>query len=117
MEKSKLLVYGTLRRRNTDGKIVPATHVLPGYEMFNTGRFPYIVPKVGSNVVGNLLDVTQHDLEQYDVYEGAPSFYERVKVKVVPLEGGASVWCEVYVGGTVAEIGGEAIPSGDWAEH
>lgn len=111
----KLLVYGTLRERYGDGKIIPATHVLNGFRMYDAGRFPYIVPDKHGKVMGNVLHITDDQLAGYDSYEGAPSFYSREVVKAVPIDKDKEEEVFVYVGNSVKQMGGREINSGDWS--
>lgn len=111
-------VYGTLRPHEGWGKngrnYVAATHRLPGWVMFDTGPFPYIVPGDGE-VHGNLLPVDEEIMKGYDRYEGAPSFYSREIVNVLDVKG-EKVQAYVYMGKDVASRGGTQLHSGDWTE-
>src|SRR5690606_15831478 len=97
--KHKVWVYGTLRPKDEEGNIIPATHKLYGYAMYNYGPFPYIEEKAGTyTVVGNIIEVDDEQLEWLDVYEGTKKrLYKRATEVVEPIAGGSSVAAFVYV--------------------
>lgn len=120
MAKNRVFVYGTLR----DG--VPATHRLHGYRMFfvqgrNGNNFPFIQETEGVDrfekpwysVLGNIVEVTDKELQQADVYEGVSNgLYTREKLHVEQLSTGRSTEAWVYVGGPALVY--QPIDSGDW---
>lgn len=114
-KKHHVFVYGTLRRKDEDGNIIPATHKLYGYAMYNYGPFPYIEEKAGTySVVGNIIEVDDKELEWLDVYEGLKrKLYKRATEVVEPIEGGSSLAAFVYV---ADEISTPLVPTGDWAD-
>lgn len=116
-EKHKLFTYGTLRERGPSGVLLPATHVLWGYAMYNYyNKFPYI-EKAGSRdyVVGNIIEVDDDDLAKLDVYEGVPNnLYSRISTAVESIDVDVSqkdeeVW--VYVADEISL----KVKQGDWA--
>lgn len=110
----KLFVYGTLRQDQE------ATHKLACYTMRagvgNMYDFPFIEydEDCRGAVLGNVIEVTDKELTQLDIYEGVASgLYVRVKARPVPLGervGGQEAW--VYVGGPALVY--PLIQSGDW---
>lgn len=120
MAKNRVFVYGTLRNG------VPATHRLHGYRMFfvpgrNGNNFPFIQETEGVDrfdkpwysVLGNIVQVTDEELQQADVYEGVSNgLYTREKLRVERLSTGRSTEAWVYVGGPALVY--QPIDSGDW---
>lgn len=111
MNKLKLFVYGTLRQGEE------ATHFLPGFSMFDTGSFPYIIPGEGQ-VCGNIRKVEEHELAKFDRYEGVGSgFYKRIAVRAIPKDEDKEEEVWVYIGGNVVNDSAKPVPSGDWQQH
>jgi gamma-glutamylcyclotransferase (GGCT)/AIG2-like uncharacterized protein YtfP len=117
--KNRVFVYGTLRNG------VPATHRLHGYRMFfvpgrNGNNFPFIQRTDGFyddrawySVLGNIVEVTDKELEQADVYEGVSNgLYTREKLHVQCLSTKRIIEAWVYVGGPALVY--QPIDSGDW---
>ena len=109
----KVFVYGTLRPSKV------ATHKLYGYEMYNYGKFPYIIPYVEEEftshpeVLGNLILVDDSMLAGLDLYEGvAKGLYTRETVTVLNMETDERVECFVYV--ATSMLHPSLIASGDW---
>lgn len=101
-----LLTYGTLRPSTT------ATHKLPGYAMYNYGKFPYIVPGMGC-VYGNLCEVGEHEWADLDRYEGVDrGLYTRELVACTDLKTEEATICYVYV--ATSALHPKRIESGDW---
>lgn len=120
MAKNRVFVYGTLRNGE------PATHRLYGYRMFfvpgcNGNNFPFIQETEGVDrfdkpwysILGNIVEVTDEELQQADVYEGVSNgLYTREKLRVERLSTGRSTEAWVYVGGPALVY--QPIDSGDW---
>jgi len=108
--KHKVFVYGTLRYLAN-----PATHFLYGFNMFDTGKFPFIKPGHGI-VYGNVIEVSDNDLKELDLYESVASgLYTRETVRAQEVASGNEVECFVYVAGPCL-LPKRIIPSGDWAD-
>lgn len=116
MNRHKLFVYGTLRpSKEWDA-------VLHGYVLRDYGKFPYITEdgyvydelccaEFTNCVFGNVVEVSDEELEQLDIYEGvAKGYYSREKVIVLNKDFD-KVECWVYVG---RSIHSPVIGSGDW---
>lgn len=106
-KKHKVFVYGTLRPRG-----VTATHYVEGFGLFNYyDRFPYIQEGEGT-VYGNLVEVTDRQLKEFDRIEGiAHGLFKRETVLVTGLGHAEDSTAFVYVAGNVAPL---RIQSGDW---
>lgn len=112
----RVFVYGTLRggdvrAHHLDGAEYLGTHTLEGYQLFDLGPYPAVVPGEG-RVVGELYELaTETHLAVLDQIEGchlAPPLYWRVQVEVA----GKSAWLFVFA----RRLPGESrrIESGDW---
>lgn len=74
-----IFVYGILRDRLEGNYVGEGT--LQGYDMYDMGAFPAIVP--GSGVIyGQLWKVQDDELAICDSIEGHPTFYKRTKVNI-----------------------------------
>lgn len=111
--KHTVFVYGTLR----DGE--EPTHFLPGYAMVayqgRDFKFPYAVPSGEYDIVGNLVEVDDKGLEQFDVYENVRSgLFVRKEVEVVDIDTNDSTVAWVYIAGpSLFNI----VESGNWLEY
>lgn len=107
---NSVFVYGTLRPSKV------ATHILYGFEMYNYGKFPYIIrsSEFGAQVLGNVISVDDKELAELDLYEGvAKRLYTRNTVLVHAIEDGEQLTtCFVYVATSVLHP--PLIASGDW---
>ena len=113
---SKVFTYGTLRDKKQP------THRLPGYMMFKvvgkTSNFPFIQAYPWDDrqpeIYGNILEVTDDQLEKLDQYEYIKNgLYVRQKVAVYEMKTPAEpeiMWA--YIGGPA--LTSTPIPSGDW---
>ena len=102
-----LFAYGTLRPSTI------ATHKLPGYAMYNYGKYPYIIRSPEHSVLGKLCAVTKAELAELDVYEGVDrGLYTREVVGCLNLETGAATIC--YADIATPTLHPERIESGDW---
>lgn len=118
MSKHKVFVYGTLRPEGME-----ATHCINGFVLFDYyKRFPYIVRASGQEseyetyVYGNLLDVSDKVLSDFDRIEGIKhGLFERIEVDVYELNSDAdAVKAFVYVEKGLLP---KRIMSGDWREY
>lgn len=115
---TQVFVYGTLRRRGVaeallDGARRPAVladHVLYG----RTHPYPFVVPRPGGMVHGEVVDISTDLLDELDGYEGDE--YVRVERTVQTDEGAvvAQVWLSV-ADPPLPES--ELIRSGDWFDR
>ena len=106
-----VFVYGTLRPSKV------ATHCIYDHEMYDYGRFPYLIKKVGAEAVkGNVIYVTDEQLEQLDHYEGVErGLYTREDVLAFPIDSEGvtpGTQCFVYV--ATDRLHPKRISSGDW---
>lgn len=106
---NKVFVYGTLRNSKE------ATHYLDDYVLYNAGPYPYIVPTTDLNVfsvAGNVIEVSDKDLEKLDRYENLQSgLYTREKVTVVNIDDMTTEEVFAYVAGDQFP---RLVESGDW---
>ena len=112
-DKHFVFVYGTLRPPDKE-----ATHHLPGFDMFDAGKFPYIVPSQSGfpSVYGNLLEVNRAELAYLDRIEGVDhGLYLRNEVYVHDIDSGIVCKAWAYVGGPL--LLPKPIPSGDWTKR
>lgn len=113
---NKVFAYGTLRDRRKQ-----ATHSLPGYRMFNYGKFPFILPAESSCVYGSILTIDDNTLATLDYIENVRSrLYKRVQEKVVSLTKDKETRVWVYVPDLI--LSGDdtdypIIKSGDWLKR
>lgn len=104
---AKIFTYGTLRDS------VIATHKVNGFNLYNYGKFPYVVGDHTGVVVGNLIEVDDADIPDYDKYENVKGgLYTREVVTVYDLETGAT--CDAYIYVATSKIHPAQIMSGDW---
>jgi gamma-glutamylcyclotransferase (GGCT)/AIG2-like uncharacterized protein YtfP len=75
--KCNLFVYGTLRIGGPANPLLKGSRLvekairLPGYKMFNAGRYPFAIPATPeSSIVGDLYEVDEKILEKLDKFEG-----------------------------------------------
>lgn len=110
-----VFVYGTLRAEASD--LTP--YILPEYEMYSAGAFPYIIPSEDweSQVTGQVLSVDDTGLEALDEYEGlSRGLYTRERVGVLKngkADQAVEVWA--YVAGPA--LNSPRITSGDWISY
>ena len=96
-----VFVYGTLMRGEraahlmAEGKFA-GEYVLPGYALYDLGRYPGILPKAGAEVDGEVYHVSDTMLSAMDDYEDEGTLYHRRKVTVTGECGMLSVWVYVY---------------------
>jgi gamma-glutamylcyclotransferase (GGCT)/AIG2-like uncharacterized protein YtfP len=113
--RSPVFVYGTLMRgQSAHAYLSDAEYAgeyrLPGYAMYDLGRYPGIVPKPGQTVYGEVYRVSDRMLREMDRYEGEGSLYHRVRVNAENESGTASVYVYVYA----KKTGSRLIPDGRW---
>jgi len=111
-----VFVYGTLRTIASGGKLPEANYMLSGFQMYDYGKFPYIVPDPDAAVYGNMLVVNDEDLAQLDKYENVSGgLYTREEVDVQPMAvigDVPTVKAFVYV--ATSELHPKKVTSGDW---
>ncbi|UFK09567.1 gamma-glutamylcyclotransferase [Xanthomonas phage DES1] len=106
----KVFTYGTLRAYSDSPD---ATHMLCGYEMYDYGKFPYLLQGLRTDeVYGNILAVDDAELAELDMYEGIEAgLYTREEVVAWDLYLKVDVKCFVYV---QKKLHPKKIESGDW---
>lgn len=92
-----LFAYGILKN---EGILVKENYEIKA-TMFDLGAFPAIT-KLGSDdlAIGNLLKVSHHDIEQFDIVEGVPHHYTR---EVIDTEFGKA-FIYVYATENIASV-------------
>ncbi len=97
----RVVVYGTLMKNcyNHDYFFKDQKHlgqaVLPGYELYNLGSFPGIVPDNQERVMGELYEIDHPVLRQLDRLEGNGYLYIRHSTQVQQHD--TAIEAEVYV--------------------
>lgn len=114
----RVFVYGSLLRGLgndrllRDAELECETHTEPGYELYNLGAFPAMVPGGSQVVYGEVYRVDGATLNRLDYLEGHPDYYLRTRVR---LQGGDTV--EAYLLDHDQVHGHERVVSGDWRDH
>jgi gamma-glutamylcyclotransferase (GGCT)/AIG2-like uncharacterized protein YtfP len=115
-----VFVYGTLlsgepnHDRLRGARLLASTRTEPRYTLLSLGPYPALVEGGDTSVTGEVYDVDDDLLRALDRFEGVPSLYRRVPIRLL--------------GGSVAQgyaLAREAsrskkhrlIPSGDWREY
>jgi gamma-glutamylcyclotransferase (GGCT)/AIG2-like uncharacterized protein YtfP len=115
-----LFVYGTLRPGASAFETVLGDRVLeirsgrlPGHGLYGRGLpYPFVAPRVGRQVVGELVRVPSWVLAETDRYEG--SEYSRVEVEVIDDQD-RTIRAWTYFAARPDELPETTlIPSGDW---
>lgn len=86
-----VFVYGILKQN--DPALRAKVH---NYRLIDMGWFPAAIPADGHTVIGELLEVTDSEVQDFDRIEGHPNFYERTPVEV-ELQNGETLEAEMYV--------------------
>lgn len=96
----KIFVYGTLRPTGCNGRLLEgrANHLgnnrIEGATLYNLGWFPGVKLGGGSQVEGDLFEITCDTLpDSLDRYEGYPQLYDRQIVQTVD---GQETWVYTY---------------------
>lgn len=123
----KVFVYGTLlsSASNPAKSFAEATIISKGHvigRLYDLGWYPGYRPEARmdlpepSKVYGELVEVSDGNLEKLDSYEGYPSLYDRQKVFVHTEDGLEEAW--VYVYNHKDDLTqDQIIPSGSWLER
>ena len=89
---NKVFVYGILK-----GRPAAKAATVKAFRLIDMGAFPAAIPSEETDVVkGELIEVDDNMIEEFDRIEGTPTFYTRDKVRVT-IEGGEEVDAEMYV--------------------
>lgn len=112
-----VFVYGTLLKGESnhaylEGGMRIGADALTGFQMFDLGSFPMIVPFSHSSpvvIVGERYRIPIKILPQLDELEDHPHFYRR---QWLTLDSGAEAW--VYVGQAALTQGSRLLAGGDW---
>jgi gamma-glutamylcyclotransferase (GGCT)/AIG2-like uncharacterized protein YtfP len=75
----KLFVYGILRA--DQNKLVAKNVLLPA-TMYDLGPFPAITKLGVGTAIGDVIEVDNDTLAQYDAIEGIPTLYKRMSTNV-----------------------------------
>lgn len=113
-----VFVYGTLMRGERahsflSGAEYAGEYMLIGYDIYDLGRYPGIVPAEGGTVFGEAYRVDKDMLTEMDAYEGEGSLYFRRTVTVENELGRLEAFVYVYA----RPISGKRIESGKWKER
>jgi gamma-glutamylcyclotransferase (GGCT)/AIG2-like uncharacterized protein YtfP len=116
MKRTKIAVYGTLRSEEPNSRYAPHAVRKPCTitgTLYNTGwGFPAFVPEGDTEVIAELIEVTEQEWQAIDCLEGYPRFYDR-QVMPVALEDGTTEEAWVYIMNELPEDA-KVISSGDW---
>lgn len=85
----RLFCYGTLKGAGKD------THYVNG-KLYSVGFFPAIILNGEKRIAGQILNVTELELQHLDRYEGVPDLYTRERTTAFSLEDGAAEEVWVY---------------------
>lgn len=96
-----VFVYGTLMRGQRANHMMAegvyaGEYTLPGYAMYDLGRYPGIVPRKGCQVEGEVYFVSETMLTAMDDYEEEGSLYHRREVTVQSEKGERAAWAYIY---------------------
>jgi gamma-glutamylcyclotransferase (GGCT)/AIG2-like uncharacterized protein YtfP len=111
----RLAVYGTLRRGFEDtGKVKGFSLVFPGHK-----HFPALIKnEKGKGAVVEVIDVTDEELNMYDMYESTKDgLYIRTTANVILDDTKEKEKCWVYVAGPLLWQSSSMfteVPDGDW---
>lgn len=129
MPKTRVFVYGTLRRFEgnhyllDDASYVGQALTDAKYTMLHLGGYPGVIRAGCTSIFGELYDVDPTTIGRLDLLEGHPTFYRRTKVDVLRLAKGTSPepskWEQVstYLLPEMWMNGGPVITSGDWCKQ
>jgi gamma-glutamylcyclotransferase (GGCT)/AIG2-like uncharacterized protein YtfP/predicted transcriptional regulator len=100
-KKAWLFVYGTLMRSNSNQELLEnsefrGTGILPGYALYDLGRYPGIIEDEEAQVKGEIFCISQDKLAEIDAYEAEGYLYKRKKVKVYTKQG-ESIEAHAYI--------------------
>ena len=124
---TRVAVYGSLRRGFgnhgllEDSLFIGEALTEARYTMLHLGGFPGVVKKGNTSITVELYDVDEETLRRLDRLEGHPGFYERLPVKVLPVNADqtdapqAWEWVSMYL--LPNDWDGAAIETGDWARR
>ena len=114
---TNIFVYGTLLKRESNHAYLEdgiriGEDALTGFQMFDLGSFPMIVPSSHSFpvvIVGEHYRIPIQILPRLDDLEEHPHYYQR---QWLTLDSGAEAW--VYVGKVALTQGSRLLMGGDW---
>jgi len=81
----KVFCYGTLKPKEED------THTVKG-RMWSVGPFPCVILGGSKDIPGQIIQVTDKEVEALDRYEGVPHMYTREKTTAYGKDGQEEVW-------------------------
>lgn len=115
---TRVFVYGTLRSGGEAAHLIggvrrPAS--LPDHVLYGRSHpYPFVVPRSGSVVHGEIVDIAPDLLDELDEYEGD----EYVRVEAAARAGDEEVVVQVWVAVADPPLPeSELIPSGDWFDR
>ena len=105
----KIFVYGTLKKgfgnnRILDNETFVGRDTITGWNMIDLGPFPAIVAGT-KHIIGEVWEV--NSLQELDLLEGFPSFYDRVQVDTIH----GNAWVYVMDDNTMNDT---IIETGEW---
>lgn len=111
VEKVRLFVYGTLRRRGVANHYLLQYQVkeeniwLPGFAMYDAGWYPFVVPANGAlKIVGDVYEIPEWKTSVLDDYEGPE--YERIWLPELEAQ--------IYIKADRQAKGFMKVEGGDW---
>lgn len=116
-QSNRVFVYGSLNRGQSNHHwLHRASFVgrarLHGGELYSLGSYPMAILRQGSSGVihGEVFEVDAEGLDQLDILEGCPGYYDR---QLLSLSDGSEGW--VFLGNEELVAGRSQVEFGDWA--
>ena len=115
---SYLFTYGTLMKgQRASSMLTNAEYIgdgiLRGYGLYEVGEYPAAVPVKGFNVYGEVYEIDDGMLKDFDEYEGEGDLYIRKLLEIEMEQGKMDAWVYEYnrsVEGTELRA-----PKGKWS--
>src|SRR5262245_10649869 len=95
MTRTRVFVYGTLKRGQRNHRLLSGQHFVsaaetqPRYRLYDQGRYPCLMEDetAGVAVCGEVWEVDAATLDRLDEYEGAPALYTRKEIALAGVPG------------------------------
>ena len=117
-EKTRVFVYGSLRRGQKHHGLIKNAHWLgenktePLYELMDLGPYPALVKDGQTGVSGEVYEVDAITLRTLDQLEGHPDRYRR---QMITLADGST--CDTYILPIARTSHAQRVTSGDWTKR